>query len=140
MSVHNNSLIAYWDGEAGAFSRRQTKILDHLRAQNIGHLYTDRELMLALKFSDMNSVRPRITELLQAGALEEDGTAEDPVTRKHVRRVRLKADPRTPQREFSYASLGEITDLMKKELARELAVPRYVLDHRPAPHQLNTRT
>lgn len=38
---------------------------------------SDREVMIILGFNDMNSVRPRITELIQEGVLEECGTVKD---------------------------------------------------------------
>lgn len=95
--MHINSLAAYWALERDLFSRREKDILLAIRAQGKA---TDREVMLALNFSDMNSCRPRITELVKDGVLEEVGTRADPVTGKTVRIVSLKADPRRPQAQF----------------------------------------
>lgn len=60
--------------------------------------------MLFLGFVDPNSVRPRLTELIGDGILEEAGSVSDPITHKTVRVVRLRKDPRTPQREFSFSA------------------------------------
>lgn len=38
--------------------------------------------------ADMNTVRPRITELVDDGLLEEVGRVTDPITQKHVRVIR----------------------------------------------------
>lgn len=46
---------------------------------------TSRQIALALGFgSDMNAVRPRITELLSEGKITVDGKALDQVTNRHV--------------------------------------------------------
>ena len=47
----------------------------------------DREVMRMLDFTDMNKVRPRITELVDAGVLREVGTVKDETTGRHVRLV-----------------------------------------------------
>ncbi len=59
---------------------------------NITSLYssTDRHVCTFLGFTDMNSVRPRITTLIKRGLLEECGSMRDPLTGKRVRLVRLK--------------------------------------------------
>ena len=49
---------------------------------------TDRQVMEWLGFTDMNSVRPRITEMIDAGLLEVICDTLDPVTRKKVRLVK----------------------------------------------------
>ena len=48
---------------------------------------TDRQVMEWLGFTDMNSVRPRITEMIDAGILKVICDTLDPVTRKRVRLV-----------------------------------------------------
>jgi hypothetical protein len=50
---------------------------------------TDRWIMKSLGFSDLNSVRPNITRLVQSGALVETGTAVCEVTGREVRTVDL---------------------------------------------------
>ena len=95
--MHAHSLEAYYAG-TDQFSARQRQILAILRKQPM----SDREIMLALRFTDPNSVRPRLTELLKAGIIEECGEQADPITRKTVRVVRLRPDPRRPQREFQF--------------------------------------
>ena len=49
---------------------------------------TDREVAEALGFSDLNAVRPRITELVRAHWLKETGRKICPVSGRPVRRVR----------------------------------------------------
>jgi hypothetical protein len=54
---------------------------------------TDREIKENLGFQDMNSVRPRITELItDHDLLKECGTVTDNLTNRPVRLVRIK-DP-----------------------------------------------
>jgi len=48
---------------------------------------TDREVMAGLGYRDMNTVRPRLTELLGANLLAEVGERRCPVTGKIVRVV-----------------------------------------------------
>ena len=91
MSLHQNSLEAYWSGQVGEFSRREKEILAIFRSK--AGTFTDREIMLGLGFTEMNCVRPRITELIQRGVLEEVGSLIDNVTQKRVRRVRLVLRP-----------------------------------------------
>ena len=45
---------------------------------------TAREIAFAAGFSDMNAVRPRLTELLGCGVIETTGTKCDPLTHKMV--------------------------------------------------------
>jgi hypothetical protein len=79
------------------FGERELKVLQALRyARDL----TDREIVLALGFQDMNSCRPRITELIEKGVLEHSGDKQDPVTGKRVRTVSIRKDPRKPQMEF----------------------------------------
>jgi hypothetical protein len=46
--------------------------------------------MQGMGFSDMNSVRPRITELIEKAKLMEVGSIVCPVTKKRVRRVDIR--------------------------------------------------
>lgn len=98
--THINSLCAYFAGESGLFSKRELLILDLLREGRNRAGLTDREVMLALGFSDMNAVRPRLTELVAEGLVNEIGSKDDPVTGKCVRIVALRLDPRRAQAEF----------------------------------------
>jgi hypothetical protein len=83
--VHANSREAY-HSEPQRISLRAAQILRHFTT--IYAPQTDRQVMTALGFSDMNSVRPRITELIKAGLLIESGDTVDYVTGKRVRLVR----------------------------------------------------
>jgi hypothetical protein len=90
--MHANSLAANQTGRTGSFTQREREILSALNTA--GRPMTDREIMRALGHFDMNCVRPRITELIDAGALHETGQRIDPATGKTVRLVSVLA-PRT---------------------------------------------
>ena len=86
--VHENSLAAHGELKSeGKLSKRELVIFAEF--EDWGASYTDREIMNRCGFSDMNAVRPRITELIKAGKLLECGHIRCPVTGKRVRLVRL---------------------------------------------------
>ncbi|NLF40951.1 hypothetical protein GX586_16025 [bacterium] len=60
-----------------------------LRAFSEHGAMTDRVLCAVLGFSDMNAVRPRVTELVHAGQVIEERTVCDEVTGRRVRLCRL---------------------------------------------------
>lgn len=82
--VHNHSIEAYHTGNRERFPKRAAEILAAL--QYLGRA-SDREVCRHLGFADMNAVRPRISELIRDGAVEEIGEARDPVTGRNVRIV-----------------------------------------------------
>jgi hypothetical protein len=85
--MHDNSVVAYGDINAdGTLSTRAAEILRHCMRDLQPR--TDRQIAQEMKFTDMNCVRPRITELIGAGLLRESGSITCPVTRKRVRLVR----------------------------------------------------
>lgn len=90
MSVHQHSAEAYYS-EQGKLSRRAQRILDWIE---LHPKVTDREVMIGLGFTDMNAVRPRITEAIEAGALIEVSAKRCSVTGKTVRIVDLSLDER----------------------------------------------
>lgn len=45
---------------------------------------TARELLMRMKYRDMNFVRPRLTELMQSGKVETVGKKYDPETERNV--------------------------------------------------------
>lgn len=53
---------------------------------------TAREIMSKMGFTDPNSVRPRVTELMQDGIIEACGKKKDAVTRKTVAIFKIKED------------------------------------------------
>lgn len=53
---------------------------------------TARCVMQVLGYSDLNSVRPRLTELVQEGAVEEVGMLWDEVSKRNVAVYALKED------------------------------------------------
>lgn len=84
---HSNSLEAH---------EALCSLLTGRRAQIVGWLAgngpaTDREIATGLfgPNADMNMVRPRVTELLDAGALREADRVRDEITGMTVRRVAL---------------------------------------------------
>lgn len=82
-AIHANSIEAYRAEEA-KLSRRAALVLAWITEYGP---HTDREVMRGMGFQDMNSVRPRITELLEVGRLMEVGDVICSVTKKRVRRV-----------------------------------------------------
>lgn len=83
--MHTHSLDCYTAEEA-RFSAREEMI--HGKLVAVRHAATDRQVAGWLGFADMNAVRPRITELIERGWVEECGATRCPVTGKTVRLVR----------------------------------------------------
>ena len=81
--MHENSLQAYRQ-ERKKFSEREMLVLAWLDMHGPA---TDRQVMRGLKFSEPNAVRPRITELVDAGLLVEIRSVRCPETGKTVRVV-----------------------------------------------------
>lgn len=86
--IHQHSIDAY-HAEQPRLSRRAIKIIDWLELHGAS---TDREVKDGMGFSDMNSVRPRITEAIDIGALVEVGERRCSMTGKMVRIVDLSLD------------------------------------------------
>lgn len=97
-TVRENSLAAYYAGELGLFSQRELAIIWAFK--HIGDA-TDRDIMSWCSYTDMNSVRPRITELISCGVLYERGSVVCPVTHKSVRICRIM--PKGSQTELLFA-------------------------------------
>lgn len=83
--VSETSMQAYHE-EAQKLSRREKEIFDFMFGRGA---MTDREIMQRMGYSEPNSVRPRITELVDRGLLEECDRVRCIQTGKTVRRVRL---------------------------------------------------
>ena len=83
--MHINSLTAYRE-EREQLRGRQALIYELLSETNTA--MTDREVMSKLGFSEPNAVRPRITELIKKGFVEESGVIICAFTKKRVRMVR----------------------------------------------------
>lgn len=84
--MHTNSIQS---AATSAFSDRQNKVIGAFRI--LGRA-TDRQIREHLGFTDMNTVRPAITTLTQAGVLEEVDTEWDEQTERNVRVTRLKQE------------------------------------------------
>jgi predicted HTH transcriptional regulator len=81
--MHANSLAAY-HSEADRLSKRAWLVLAYI-TQNGPK--TDRQVMEGMGFKEPNAVRPRITELVDAGKLVEVRSVKCPRTGKTVRVV-----------------------------------------------------
>lgn len=81
MTIHHNSITAFHSLNQG---ERRAKILS-VYAES-GRPLTDREVMHRLGVSDMNHVRPRITELTDDEFLYEVDSVKCDVTGRPVRR------------------------------------------------------
>jgi hypothetical protein len=85
--IHPNSRAAYRD-ELPRMSHRAAMIYSWLKQHAPA---TDRQVMVGLGFTDMNAVRPRITELLEMGVLwAHPESRRDPMTGKSVRVVVIR--------------------------------------------------
>ena len=86
MTVHINSLICYYD-EIKKFNKREKLIYGHIAMSK--DPLTDRQVKDALfgNSGDMNTCRPRISDLIKKGWLKEVGKVRG-VTGKNVRLVK----------------------------------------------------
>ena len=82
-AAHANSIAAY-HSSGPLISRRARMVLEWVRKNGQA---TDRQIVEGLGFRDMNACRPRVTELVQMGALVEVGSARCAITGKTVRIV-----------------------------------------------------
>lgn len=85
-AVHENSVEAFHSQEA-KLSRRAEAVLAWVTKHGP---HTDREVMEGMGFREPNSVRPRITELIDAHKLMEVCNVRCPVTGKTVRKVDIR--------------------------------------------------
>ena len=86
MTVHWNSISSY-SAVLPSIGQRHQEIIDILEDTSM----TDRQIAEALGYSDLNAVRPRITELVQGGILRECGTTTCETTGRPVRLVLVVA-------------------------------------------------
>ena len=85
--IHENSKKSFSDIQEKVGKRSQL-ILDCLRKNTRG--LSDRDIMMDLSFTDPNTVRPRVTELIKRGMVEEClHSAQCGITGRRVRLVRL---------------------------------------------------
>ncbi len=89
--IHQNSKSSYDDIKPELSGRRKEIYLTMLRYMPVA---TDREIKDKMGLNDMNSVRPRITELIKSGHLEETESTKCSVTNKTVRKVRIVNCPK----------------------------------------------
>lgn len=84
--THDNTRATYRGIKAG-MSERGRAIVAFMDQQSAP--LTDRQIMRGMGFSDMNAVRPRISELIDGGVLREVGNVIDETTGKVVRLVEV---------------------------------------------------
>ena len=89
--IRENSRSSYDDLKPELGGRQKQIYMTMLNHMPVA---TDREIKDKMGLSDMNSVRPRITELIKSGHLEETESTKCPVTNKTVRRVRIVNCPK----------------------------------------------
>lgn len=87
--IHQNSAAVY-HAEKHRLGERALAILDWVRANGPA---TDRQIMRGLHFTDPNTVRPRVTELVDAGELVQCGTVICDFSYKKVRLVKVTPPP-----------------------------------------------
>lgn len=86
-AVHANSIECFHASEA-KLSKRAADVLAWITEHGPR---TDRQVAYGMGFGEnLNAVRPRITELIEAGALMEVCNTRCPVTKKTVRVVDLR--------------------------------------------------
>jgi hypothetical protein len=87
-AIRRNSIAARYQ-EREHLSRRKDQVLAvYARARRP---LRDREVMQALGFVDMNSIRPVVTALIDKKVLHEVGDTVDPITKRTVRLVALQS-------------------------------------------------
>lgn len=84
--MHEHSVAAY-RAEESKLSKRASAVLAWITERGPK---TDREVMVGMGFSEPNAVRPRITELIDAGLLMEVASRICAVTGKRVRVVDIR--------------------------------------------------
>jgi len=84
--MHENSLEAFHSLDK---ETRRRKILEVFKARGP---MTDRLVCLNLGFSEMNAVRPRITEMVKDNILEEITKTKDAITGRTVRVCQIMDD------------------------------------------------
>lgn len=99
MTMHTNSLEAY--DHITAIGSKETRLEDILEVFQSGRAYTDRQAHQKLfpGSDDMNKTRPRISEGIAKGLLEEIGKTRDEETGRPVRVVMLKPQHKKPAQE-----------------------------------------
>lgn len=81
--IHPNSYQAYH-----SINKSQRRHIIQRIYEVYGSL-TDRQVCDILGFRDLNSVRPRISEMIDDGVLVECGNKKDEITHKTVRLVKI---------------------------------------------------
>jgi hypothetical protein len=87
--VHNNSIESNQLFDKAAREALVIRIYENAR----GTPLTDRQVLQQTGMEDMNYVRPSITGLIERGLAQEVGKTRCPVTKRHVRLVRLANVP-----------------------------------------------
>lgn len=94
-SIHQNSIDSFH-----ALDRETRRKIILGVYEKHGRPLTDRQVAEDLGFNDLNSVRPRISEMIDDGVLVEVGKIKDFLTRVNVRLVRIKMPTEKNQQEL----------------------------------------
>lgn len=88
-NVHDHSIQTFYETEQERAKRRAEVFEAFIK---IGRPATDREICYSLGYSDLNSTRPRVSEMIDSGELIEVGKVIDHVTGRKVRisKIRVK--------------------------------------------------
>lgn len=84
-AIHRNSKLSYEEIRHNLGDRQRTVLeaVEYLRVA------TDRDVLNYLCLTDMNQVRPRITELIKKGVVQEVGNVRCVTTDRKVRQVKI---------------------------------------------------
>ncbi len=88
--MHINSISTYYE-EKKNLNKRAKHIYNYLCSKKNEPL-TDRDVQRDLGYAEPNNVRPRITELIKIGLVEEVGKKKCSLTGKRVRLIEAKID------------------------------------------------
>ena len=83
-SMHENSIEAY-EELRNSLNHRQDRILALIERKPHS---TDREILIAYGGTEMNQVRPRISELIDKELVQESGNRKCPQTKRTVRTLK----------------------------------------------------
>jgi|11BtaG_2_1085332.scaffolds.fasta_scaffold07458_6 hypothetical protein len=84
-AIHKNSKLSYEEIKH-SLGDRQRAVLEAVEYLRVA---TDRDVLNYLCLNDMNQVRPRITELIKKGVVQEIGNVRCTTTDRQVRQIKI---------------------------------------------------
>jgi hypothetical protein len=106
--------IKAFEEELPKLNRREKMILTVMRSKNVP--LTDRQIMVELGFQEPNSVRPRLSHLIEIGLVREVGVVKCEITGKSVRQswsppkqegLPMQVQPATPNAPYQPRPMNE---------------------------------